>query len=347
MLSLRSRMMRKPLSLLFSDLRIMVLYPSPEGKAMKPVKDYATENRFSIAANWMEFRPVKTQTYVVSFSGGRSSAVLLKYLLEMHHGTLPSNYIVLFANTGKEHAGTLDFVHQIETRWNVDIHWLEYDGLLGEKPEVPSDNAPIAQSDMRVNRVTYETASRNGEPWYKVIDTNPGYAPRRAARLCTYYMKVGSMWSYMAQQGRVPFTNLVGFRSDEASRLAATKAKCGKDPTRPWVEAPLVHIGISRDGVNAYWKDSRAELGFDLDIPIGAGNCDMCFLKGRRELARLAYANPGMIDWWIKADKYAQEIGATRPMLPNGGYETLMQEVEEYGDMESENHLALECSCTD
>lgn len=319
---------------------------------MKPVIEYRTGN-FQSGRSYFAFRPVKTTNYVVSFSGGRSSATLLKYLLEIHHGTLPDNYTILFANTGKEHPGTLDFVHEIETRWNVDIHWLEYDGLPDGVDAPTEDDPMFNQSDFKVNRVTWETASRNGEPWYKVLDTNIGYAPRRAARLCTYYMKVGAMWSYMHQMGRTPFTNLVGFRSDELSRLQSTRDKCGKDSSRPWVEAPLAHINIGRDSVTAYWRDTKKELGFDLDIPAGTGNCDMCFLKGRRQLAQLAYDNPGMIDWWIEADAYAQserhgKKGATRPMLPDGGYATLMSEVREQGGLEDENHIYLaDCACTD
>jgi len=286
------------------------------------------------------------EMYVVSFSGGRSSATLLKFLLEEFGGTLPPNFIVLFANTGKEHPGTLDFVHEVEERWDVNIHWLEFAGVDLD------DKNPIQEATFRVNRVDYESASRNGEPWIRVIETNPGYAPRRAVRLCTFYMKVGAMWSYMyhnklmitSKHKPSPFTNIVGFRKDELSRLHATEMKCGRDPARPKVIAPLVHAGITKHGVTRFWKDQP----FDLDIPPGTGNCDLCFLKGRRELMKVANANPGMIDWWIEADRYAIELGASRPMLPEGGYAALLENVKEQsGDLGEDNLLSLECSCTD
>lgn len=47
-------------------------------------------------------------TTVISFSGGRTSAFMLRQVLD-HNDDL-SDLIVTFANTGKEHPATLDFV---------------------------------------------------------------------------------------------------------------------------------------------------------------------------------------------------------------------------------------------
>jgi len=281
----------------------------------------------------MVYRP--EETYLISFSGGRSSAMLLKLLLNEFDGTLPENFIVTFANTGKEHPGTLDFVHQCEERWDVPIHWLEFAGLHDKL--VNKDERMV-----RYNVVNHETASREGEPWLRTIEALPGYAPRRAARMCTYYMKVSTMWSFMFDMGIEQFTNLVGYRLDEMGRLHRSKMKCGADPTRPQVEAPLVHAGIDKAGVMKFWQDQD----FDLDIPEGCGNCDLCFLKGRKQLIRVAYDNPGIIDWWVKADEYAIELGATRPMLPDGGYANLKHQVDE-NLFEHEDVTSLECFCTD
>jgi 3'-phosphoadenosine 5'-phosphosulfate sulfotransferase (PAPS reductase)/FAD synthetase len=63
---------------------------------------------------------------VISFSGGRTSAFMLHEILAAHGGALPSDIIVGFANTGKEREETLRFVHECGSRWNVDIHWIEW-----------------------------------------------------------------------------------------------------------------------------------------------------------------------------------------------------------------------------
>ena len=84
---------------------------------------------------------------VISFSGGRTSAFMLKQIINAHGGKLPEDIKVCFANTGKELPETLDFVHEVETMWDVDIHWLELQ---------INDETPIWSQ----KEVTYETASR-------------------------------------------------------------------------------------------------------------------------------------------------------------------------------------------
>ena len=47
---------------------------------------------------------------VVSFSGGRTSGLMLRRVLDAHGGTLPEDVHVVFTNTGKERPETLAFV---------------------------------------------------------------------------------------------------------------------------------------------------------------------------------------------------------------------------------------------
>ena len=64
---------------------------------------------------------------LISFSGGRTSAYMLKKIIDAYNGKLPKDIVVCFANTGKEMEETLEFVHECENRWNIKIHWLELD----------------------------------------------------------------------------------------------------------------------------------------------------------------------------------------------------------------------------
>ena len=59
---------------------------------------------------------------LISFSGGRTSAFMLWNILQAHGGVLPDDIYVTFANTGKEAPETLDFVHEIEQKWDVKIY---------------------------------------------------------------------------------------------------------------------------------------------------------------------------------------------------------------------------------
>jgi 3'-phosphoadenosine 5'-phosphosulfate sulfotransferase (PAPS reductase)/FAD synthetase len=78
---------------------------------------------------------VITEPTCISFSGGRTSAYMLYHILQAHSGTLPSDAIICFANTGKEEESTLKFVHDCSVNWGVDIHWIEY-----QSNEIPKES---------------------------------------------------------------------------------------------------------------------------------------------------------------------------------------------------------------
>jgi predicted phosphoadenosine phosphosulfate sulfurtransferase len=61
---------------------------------------------------------------IISFSGGRTSGLMLWSILQAHGGSLPDNVKVCFANTGKEREETLDFIQACSTRWDTHITWL-------------------------------------------------------------------------------------------------------------------------------------------------------------------------------------------------------------------------------
>ena len=89
---------------------------------------------------------------LVSFSGGRTSAYMLKKIIDAYDGTLPDDVVVAFANTGREREETLRFVHDCATAWNVRVRWIEW----RDTPE-------------RFEEVGYNSASRNGEPFAQLI----------------------------------------------------------------------------------------------------------------------------------------------------------------------------------
>lgn len=96
----------------------------------------------------------------ISFSGGRTSAYLLRKVLDAHGGTLPPGVHALFANTGKEHPATLDFVRDCGERWGVPIVWLEYDGRSSSATRCPPTGGPSAsRSNSETPRPARESRS--------------------------------------------------------------------------------------------------------------------------------------------------------------------------------------------
>ena len=62
---------------------------------------------------------------VISFSGGRTSAFMLKRIVDAYDGRLPRDVAVVFANTGLERPETLEFVDVCSRAWSVDIVWVQ------------------------------------------------------------------------------------------------------------------------------------------------------------------------------------------------------------------------------
>ena len=106
---------------------------------------------------------------IISFSGGRTSGYMLAKIIEAYDGKLPEGIKVVFCNTGLEHEKTYEFIKACGTNWGIEITWIEYQGKI---------------HDERYKVVTFETASRNGEPFEILIDERQ-YLPNPVARFCT------------------------------------------------------------------------------------------------------------------------------------------------------------------
>ncbi len=224
----------------------------------------------------------------ISFSGGRTSAYMLWRVLQSNNG-LPEEAIVCFANTGKEDEATLRFVDRCSKEWRVPITWVEY----AEAPETKD----------RFRVVTFETASRNGEPFEAIIRRR-NYLPNPVSRFCTVEMKVRAIHRYLKSIGWTEWESMLGIRADEPRRLA----KIGQQDYGKHEEklAPLGRVGITKEMVGEFWQSQP----FDLELPnIGGvtyhGNCDLCYLKGASQILSLIAEKPERAIWWMKMESLA------------------------------------------
>lgn len=267
---------------------------------------------------------------VISFSGGRTSAYMLWKILEANNG-LPNDAIVCFANTGKEEEATLEFVRDCEKHWNVKIHWIEYQ--FAEK---------IAD---RWKEVTFETASRNGEPFMDLIHESTGYLPNPVARICTARLKIRAIHAFLKAKGWEHNENMdwVGIRADEMRRAA--KMDRGR--------TPLVTDGVTKQIVGEFWKKQP----FDLKLPnmngvTMHGNCDLCFLKPTHQIISLIKEKPERADWWIKAEMSGQTSNKTfgdggRFRKDRPSYAKLKEFALSHDDMFDQTEEAIPCFCGD
>ena len=219
---------------------------------------------------------------VISFSGGRTSAYMLRRVIDAYGGRLPSDIAVVFANTGMERAETLDFVDTCARAWSLTVHWVEY---LWDAPN-------------RTRIVDHATASRNGEPYAALIDRK-GFVPNVTMRTCSGTLKRDRIESFARHHlGLKRWHSVIGLRADEPRRVWRMRAmNCGSR-TGAHAVLPLADAGVREADVIEWWKKQP----FDLGIPSYAGNCDLCYLKGRAKLIRIIREDPSLADWWIEQE---------------------------------------------
>ena len=233
---------------------------------------------------------------LISFSGGRTSGFMLHNIIQAHGGKLPDDIHVVFANTGKEAPETLDFVNDIAEKWGIKIHWLElYFG----------NERPI----YRTKEVTYETASRNGEPFEALLDHRK-YLPNPVTRFCTSELKIKVMYRFMRKiKGYKDWYNIIGLRYDEPRRVASAMRQYNT-----WTNAtPMNDAKHTVKDVSEFWKKQNFDLNLtNFNGKTPAGNCDLCFLKGMDTTMSILKERPEMADWWIKQEqKFGENSGAT------------------------------------
>lgn len=233
---------------------------------------------------------------VWSFSGGRTSAYLLRRGLDAYGGRLPDDHHVVFANTGAEDDRTLDFVHECAVRWGVRVRWVEF----------------TLDAPGRWREVDYASANRAYGPFDACIRSRKAL-PNGRMRFCTEDMKLSTMRGFMRAQGLADdeWTNIVGLRADEIHRVMKLRAR----PETVWdVAAPLLDAGVTKPDVLRWW----ASQPFDLRTPEFAGNCCACLAgdtevvtrDGLRPIRDLAGTTPELLVPKLLPDGTLSEVGA-------------------------------------
>lgn len=97
---------------------------------------------------------------LISFSGGRTSAYMLWWLMARWDERNEWDMVVVFANTGKEHEGTLKFINQCSIYWGIYITWVE---------ATPKQSSKGGWWGVTHRIVNFNNASRKGEPFEELI----------------------------------------------------------------------------------------------------------------------------------------------------------------------------------
>lgn len=220
----------------------------------------------------METKPKRD--IVISFSGGRTSAFMAVFCKEYYKD---DNVLVIFANTGKEREETLEFVDKCDKHFNLGVVWLE------------ANVTPEKGKGTDYTQVTFETASRNGEPFKEVIKKYG--LPSKLYRHCTRELKETPLRKYANKYfGHKKWNIALGIRVDEPHRI---------NRNRKNTLYPLADINVDEKFIRTWWDKQP----FDLQLKDYEGNCDLCFLKSKRKRLTLLSENPNIATWWDEMEK--------------------------------------------
>jgi len=282
---------------------------------------------------------------LISFSGGRTSGYMLWRILQAHGGTMPSDVKVTFANTGKEMPQTLDFVRDCSERWGVDVVWLEYcKGDGGSR---------------RWRRVTYDTASRHGEPFDALIEERH-MLPNPTVRFCTVELKIRTMNRFARfGLGWSAFDKVVGLRADEGRRVAKMRLRSENSRETGELEIimPLAHAGVAKRDVQAFWQRQNFDLALkNIGGTTPHGNCDLCFLKSAATVQGMMRDEPAIAGWWIEQERqaeirrahYGQNVDIARFRKDRPSYAAMLDAVQRQANFDfGDRDEIVDCFCGD
>lgn len=275
---------------------------------------------------------------VVSFSGGRTSAYMLRQVLDANEDH--ADLLVLFANTGKEHPATLAFVQDCADRWGIPITWLEF-----------------RDDDVGFAVVDFASASRQGEPFEALIRKR-SYLPNPVTRFCTIDLKIRIIHKYLRSLGLStedePVDMMTGIRADEPRRVAKIRhRKSTSESKYATMVMPLADAGVGVRDVTDFWQAQP----FDLMLPTIngrtlEGNCDLCFLKGAKQVYSIIASDRSKAKWWARMERTAV---ASTGITGNGAlfrfdrpsYQQMLDYSDTQFDMFSDHDEAIACFCGD
>jgi 3'-phosphoadenosine 5'-phosphosulfate sulfotransferase (PAPS reductase)/FAD synthetase len=306
---------------------------------------------------------------LVGFSGGRTSGYMLRRMLEAYNGKLPDDTIVCFQNTGDEDERTLAFVDRVSREWGVPIVWLEYTeefnytdymragGAISERRKKRDLTDP---KEWGFSVVNFETASRNGEPFDKMLDyyaayrkqikDKPPILPNVAQRVCTSYLKIKISQRYMEVLGHKEYDAFLGIRADEPRRHARMMAANDAELNRFVNVTPLYDAGVTKDEVKAYWNAQPFDL--EIDPNSDEGNCRYCFLKSKAKLVKIMskhiVANKGVVPADLlrminREKRTGQTFRRDRPRYEDLAVEAMSYTGETFADAVDEP--IIDCFC--
>lgn len=247
----------------------------------------------------------------ISFSGGRSSALMTQLVLQKY----PDAEIeITFANTGFEHQDTLRFVNDCDRHlFGGQVVWVE--AVIN----------PTEGEGVGFDIVDYETAARNGEPYIAGVRKYGLWNQTPPA--CTSRLKIEPMEKYLKTKGfvrgkKLNYWTAIGIRVDEIDRVSVNHKE-------NQIFYPLIDEGVNKREV----LKTCAALPFDLQIDEHYGNCVGCFKKSTRKLATIAKDTPEYFEKWQEMQNELKDFKTENNHDPQTGFRRIYRKQHTVSDL--------------
>ncbi|MFM2005156.1 MAG: hypothetical protein RLZZ09_811 [Pseudomonadota bacterium] len=224
---------------------------------------------------------------LISFSGGETSALMTKTILEQMKDEY-DEICVVFANTGQENEETLEFVDRCDRAFGFNTIWIEAVTL------------PKRGVGCGFKVVDFNTAARNGEPFEAMIQKYGLPGPSRPH--CTRELKGRPIKKWAKENGWLPrqYDLAIGIRTDEIDRMSP-RAKEDR------IIYPLVsRFPHTKTMVNEFWR----RQSFRLDLKGYQGNCKWCWKKSLRKHLTIISETPEAYEFPERMESAYAHTGA-------------------------------------
>lgn len=217
---------------------------------------------------------------LVSFSGGKTSGYMSLRLKREFSSEYNIKFV--FANTGLENEETLQFVRRVDEDGQLDVQWIEC--VVN----------PQHGKGVRYRPVTFETASRNGEPFEAFIAKSG--VPNMNKPQCSDRLKALVIEDYKRSIGWLGCLHAIGIRKDEEQRRANAAVKV-YNLAYPMLDWPT--LVSDQDDVTAFWE----EQSYGLNLEAHEGNCKTCWKKSDKKLWLLALEHPERFEFMARMER--------------------------------------------
>lgn len=189
------------------------------------------------------------------------------------------NILNVFLNTSKEDIKSLEFMHECDKYYGLNLIWLE--AVINPKKLKGTDYKVTSYANLKINGEIFE----DGIKKYGI--------PSRVNKWCNRELKQVPLKKYADSIfGSDNWSLAEGLRIDEIDRIS------DHYKTNNTFYPPFEN-NISQRERNKFWLNEPIKL----NIKAYQGNCDFCFEKSKRKRMTIAVENPEKLIWWDKMEK--------------------------------------------